>query len=239
MADSSLDLGDLPDKYFTVRCASHCLLGAGQEDCLGVGLILLLLSLFADRRSIVLESFRLVGPLHEKNAVFAVTGELVRVHRVEFDPVRGAEIRLVVEFHRDYRSVLILVRPVPQRARLGLISAKRRDVAVICRKVHHHDTAGVWFEEGAHRGARVRVPHDKHAVIAGIGSHEPGFVLTAQDRSDLVTMTLQQLLLLRHIVVNDASVRGRIENLGPFFASQEMHTLVDVFVETVDFVERL
>ena len=239
MADSSLDLGNLPDKYFSIRCASHCLLGAGKEDCLGVGLILLLLGLFANRRSIVLESFRLDGPLHEKDAVFAVTGELVRVHRVEFDPVRGAEIRLVVELHGDYRSILVLVRPVPQRARLGLICTKRRDVAFICRKVHHHDTAWVWLEESAHGSARVRVPDDKHAVIAGIGSHQPGFVLTAQDRSDLVTVTLQQLLLLRHIVVNDASVCSRIEYLGPIFASQEVHTLVDVLVETVDFVERL
>ena len=57
LPDSSLDLRDLPDEYFSVRCASHCLLSAWKENGLGVGLVLLLLGLFADRCSVVLERF--------------------------------------------------------------------------------------------------------------------------------------------------------------------------------------
>ena len=52
-------------------------------------------------------------------------------------------------------------------------------------------------------------------------------------------MTLQQLLLLRDIVVDHTRVSSRIENLGAFIIGQEVDTLVDVLVETVDLGERL
>ena len=41
LADTSLDLGDLPDENLTVCCSRDSLLRAWQEDCLGVGLLLL------------------------------------------------------------------------------------------------------------------------------------------------------------------------------------------------------
>ena len=52
-------------------------------------------------------------------------------------------------------------------------------------------------------------------------------------------MTLEELLLLRHIVVNDTGVSGRVEDLGPVVIGQEVHSLVDVLVEAVHFAERL
>lgn len=160
LTDSSLDLGDFPDENLSIRSTSYCLLRAWQEDRLRVRFVLLLLRLLANRGTIVLESLRLVGPFHEKHAIFAVTGEFMWIHRVEFDPVSWAEIRLVVELHGDYRPIFVFVSPVPQRARLRLISAKSRNVAVISRQVHHHDTTRVWLQEGSHRSARVRVPDD-------------------------------------------------------------------------------
>ena len=82
----------------------------------------------------------------------------------------------------------------------------------------------------------MRIPDDEHAVVARIGSHNPVLVLTAQDRSDLIAVTLQQLLLFRDIVVNDASVRRRVKNFSPLFVRQEVNTLIDVLVESIDFV---
>ena len=52
-------------------------------------------------------------------------------------------------------------------------------------------------------------------------------------------MTLEQLLLLRNVVVDDTGVSGRIKYLSPFVVSEEMHTLVDVLVKAVDFAKRL
>ena len=87
LADSSFDLGDFPDENFTVCCASDSLFSARKEDSLCVGVLLLRRVVLTDGRSIVLESLRLVGPLHEEDTVLTVTSELVWIHRVELDPV--------------------------------------------------------------------------------------------------------------------------------------------------------
>ena len=64
------------------------------------------------------------------------------------------------------------------------------------------------LEECADRCAGVRVPDHEHAIITGIGSHNPVLVLTAQDRCDLIAMTLQKLLLLRDIIIDDTGMGG-------------------------------
>lgn len=87
LTDSGLDLRHLPDEDLTISCASDSLFGAWQEDRLRVRFILLGRVVLADSCSVVLERLRLIGPLHEEDTVLAVTGELVRVHRVEFDPM--------------------------------------------------------------------------------------------------------------------------------------------------------
>lgn len=130
LTDSCLDLGDFPNENFTFCCAGDSFLCAGQENSLRVGLFFLSRVVLSDGSTVVLESLRLIGPLHEEDTVLAVTGELMWIHRVEFDPM-GRANRLIVEFHGHLRAILILVCPVPQRARLGLVSAESRDVAVI------------------------------------------------------------------------------------------------------------
>ena len=72
----------------------------------------------------------MVGPLHEEDTILAVTGEFVWVHRVEFDPVGRADC-LVIELHADLRAILVLICPVPEGARLGLIGSQGRDVAAV------------------------------------------------------------------------------------------------------------
>ena len=52
-------------------------------------------------------------------------------------------------------------------------------------------------------------------------------------------MTLQQFLLLRRIVVDHTRVGGRIENFSAFVISQEVHSLVNVLVETMHTCESL
>ena len=94
-------------------------------------------------------------------------------------------------------------------------------------------------QESADRSARLGLPDDKHAVVASIGSHDPLLVVGAQNRCDLVAVTLQQLLLLSHVVVDHTRVSSRVENLSAFIIGQEVDTLVDVLVETVDLGERL
>ena len=83
------------------------------------------------------------------------------------------------------------------------------------------------------------VPDNEHGVVASIGSHDPVLVVTAQDRGDLVAMTLKQLLLFGHIVVDDTSMGSRVENLGSLFVSKEMDSLVNVLVESINFSEGL
>ena len=80
----------------------------------------------------------------------------------------------------------------------------------------------------------MRVPDNEHGVIASVRRDNPLLVLRAQDRCDLVAMTLKELLLLRHIVVNDTGVSGRVEDLGPVVIGQEVHSLVDVLIESND-----
>ena len=58
-------------------------------------------------------------------------------------------------------------------------------------------------EEGAHRRARDRVPHDEHGVVTAVRRYNPPLVVRASGGSYLIAMTLQQVLLLSHIIVDD------------------------------------
>ena len=60
------------------------------------------------------------------------------------------------------------------------------------------------LEESSNWGARVTVPDDEHAVVASISRHNPVFVLAAKDACDLVTVTLEQFLLLCNVIVDDS-----------------------------------
>ena len=85
----------------------------------------------------------------------------------------------------------------------------------------------------------MRVPDHQHAIIASIRSHNPVFVVTAEDRGNLVAMALQQLLLLCHVVVDDTGVGSRVKDLSSILICEEVHSLVNVLVETVDLAKRL
>ena len=52
-------------------------------------------------------------------------------------------------------------------------------------------------------------------------------------------MTLKQLLFFCHIIVDDTGMSRRVENFCSIIVGQEVHPLVDVLVEAVDFAERL
>ena len=95
------------------------------------------------------------------------------------------------------------------------------------------------LEVGADRRCRVRIPNDEHGVLTSISCHDPVLVLTTKDACDLVAMALKQLLLLGDIVVDDASVRSRVEDLRTLVIGQEVYTLVNVLVETIHFVQGL
>ena len=90
------------------------------------------------------------------------------------------------------------------------------------------------LQKGAHRSASLRVPNYEHAIVAGIRCHNPVLVVRAQDRCDLVAVTLQQLLLLGDVVVDDTGVGSRVEDLRALVVGQEVNTLIDVFIETVN-----
>lgn len=130
LADTCLDLGNFPDQDLTIGGTSDGFLGARQEDSLCVGLLLRSAAVLARRCTVVLESLRLVGPLHEEDAASTVASKLVWVHRIELDPV-GSSDGLVVELHGDLGTVLVHVRPVPQRAGLGFVGAQSCNVAVV------------------------------------------------------------------------------------------------------------
>mmetsp|Transcript_46828 Transcript_46828/g.61980 ORF Transcript_46828/g.61980 Transcript_46828/m.61980 type:complete len:258 (+) Transcript_46828:6254-7027(+) len=182
------------------------------------------------------EGLRLLTPFHEEDTMFTVAGKLVRVHRVELDPMGGTNV-LQAKLHGNLGAVFVHVGPVPERARLGDVGAEGGDVAVIGREVHHFDTTGVRLKVGAHRRRRVRVPDDEHGVLACIRRHHPVFVFTAEDASDLIAVTLKQLLLLGNVVVDDAGVGRRVENLRALLIRQKVHTLVNVFIESIHLVE--
>ena len=95
------------------------------------------------------------------------------------------------------------------------------------------------LEVGADRRCRVRIPNDEHGVLTSISCHDPVLVLTAEDACDLVAVTLEQLLLFGDIVVDDASVRSRVEDLRSLVIGQEVYTLVNILVETIHFVQGL
>ena len=153
LADTSLDLGDLPDEDFTIGGTCDSLLSTWQEDSLRVGLVLAGRVVFADGGAVVLERLGLVSPLHEEDATGAVARKLMGVHRVELDPVGGTDGR-VVELHGYLRAILVLVRPVPKRACLGIVGAQSCDVPIVSREVHLLDATRVWLQESADRGAR-------------------------------------------------------------------------------------
>jgi hypothetical protein len=71
-----------------------------------------------------------------------------------------------------------------------IVSAKRCDVVVVRGQVHCLNTTWVRFEEGTDWSGGTTVPHDEHGVVAGVGRHHPLFVVTAENRGDLVAVTL-------------------------------------------------
>jgi len=132
--------------------------------------------------------------LHEEDTDGTVTGELMRVHWIELDPVGCSDV-LQTKLHRNLRSILVHVSPVPKRACLGNVSTKRRDVVVISRQIHHLNATGVRFEISAHWSRRDRIPNHKHRVFSGIGCNDPLLVLTAENAGDFIAVALEQFLL--------------------------------------------
>jgi len=85
----------------------------------------------------------------------------------------------------------------------------------------------------------VTIPNYEHRVIPSVGRYYPPFVVAAGCCCDLIAVSLQQLLGLLHMVVNNTSVGGGVEDLGTTISCQIVNTLVDVFVEADDPLEVL
>jgi len=183
----------------------------------------------------VQERLRLLAPLHEEDTDGTVTGELMRVHWIELDPVGCSDV-LQTKLHRNLRSILVHVSPVPKRACLGNVSTKRRDVVVISRQIHHLNATGVRFEISAHWSRRDRIPNHKHRVFSGIGCNDPLLVLTAENAGDFIAVALEQFLLFCYVVVDYTCVCSRIKNLCALIIGQKVHTLINVHVEAKNFV---
>ena len=61
----------------------------------------------------------------------------------------------------------------------------------------------------------MRIPDHKHRIVSRIGCHHPVLVLRAENRGDLIAVTLEKLLLLGDIVEDHTGMSSRVEDFGP------------------------
>lgn len=90
----------------------------------------------------------------------------------------------------------------------------------------------MWVEEGSDWRARVGVPNDEHRILTAVRGYDPSFVLGAGSCSDLIAMTLQQLLSLLLIIVDDTRMSSTVEDLRPLISGKVVRTLIDILVKT-------
>ena len=90
-------------------------------------------------------------PVKETHSRGSITAELVRVIRVELNPVLVLEHVSVLEFQTTNRTILLLVSPVPQRDCLRGVCAQSSNILLARGQVHGFDAIRVGIEECADR----------------------------------------------------------------------------------------
>ena len=171
--------------------------------------------LFLNSWGVVLELGDALLPIQEKNSLFTIRCQLMRVIGVEFDPVLVLELLSVFILQRNNRSILFLVSPVPQRNGLWLVITQRGQVSVISRQIQAPNTIWVRIQESSDWRSGNGVPNNEHRVLTAIGGDDPPFVIRAGSGCDLVAVTLEQFLRFLLVVVDDAGVRRTVEYLRP------------------------
>ena len=137
--------------------------------------------------------------------------------------------------HAYNGSRFLFIGPIPEGDRLVFSFSSNSDyVLVVFAQVHAANTVRVRIQESPHWNSAVTIPNYEHRVIPSVGRYYPPFVVAASCCCDLIAVTLQQLLGLLHMVVNNASVGGGVEDLGTTVSCQIVNTLVNVFVEADD-----
>jgi len=128
----------------------------------------------------------------------------MRVIRIELHPVLVLELHCVLILKGNYRSILLFIRPVPQRDCLRFIVAERGQISVIRGQVKAPDTVRMRIQEGTNWRSRQRVPNNKHGVLTAISGDNPALIIGAGSCSNLVTMSLKQFLGLLLVIIDDA-----------------------------------
>ena len=110
-------------------------------------------------------------------------------------------------------------------ARLALRRRLRERHQVLAVRRHVHGVYAVWVRrrDRLDRLRAVRVPDDEHRVGAAVGRRNKPPVRARARTRDRVAVPLQQLLALRVQVVDDARVRGGVEDCGAVSVAQVDH----------------
>jgi len=135
--------------------------------------------------------------------VLSIGSELGGVLWIEFNPMLILEFDCVFELKRNDRTFFFFVGPIPKRNCLWFIISKGDQVLIIHGKIEALDTIWMWIEESSNWGSRERIPNNKHGVLSTIGGDDPSLIFRAHGGCNLITVTLEQLLLLVHIIINN------------------------------------
>ena len=113
---------------------------------------------------------------------------------------------------------------VPDRNELrGLVLAQRDEVPRIGREIHNSHPIRVGHRDGLDRRGGIAVPQHDHRVRTPVRSGDPSAVLADARAADRVAVALQQLLRLAGEVVDDARVRGDVEDGAAVVVAQVVH----------------
>lgn len=131
--------------------------------------------------------------------------------RVELNPLLATNYFFVLKLKAHNGSLLLFVRPVPQRNRLVLVGSQGHDVLAVVGQVHLGDTAGMGVQEGPDGRSGQGVPDHQHRVVSFVGRYDPAFIGGARRRGDPVTVALEEFLGAAHVVVDDTSVGSGVK----------------------------
>ena len=136
--------------------------------------------------------------------MLTVRGKLSWVLWIELHPVLVLELNGVLELEGDDWSLLSLVCPVPKRNCLRLIITQGDQILIVHGQIEAFDSIRMRVQERPHWGSRDGVPDNEHGVFTAISGNDPPLILRAHGGSDLVAMTLKQLLLFVHVIVDNS-----------------------------------